>query len=79
MNSKILGSSPRTTILGIIAAVIGAVLPFLPEEYQKIGGVILAVIAGIYGRLSKDSNGISRKETPVLKQVIEEKQSEKVI
>lgn len=66
MLKSILGSSPRTTIIGYIVAVAVAIQPFFEKDGFNIQtdwmNVLFAVLAALNGRISKDSNGITRQE-----------------
>lgn len=67
--NKLLGSSPITTVLGYLMAAIAAAMPFVNPEYQKIGTIALAVLGALYARASKDSNGITAKESKIVAKV----------
>lgn len=73
--TKLLGSSPRTSIIGILIAVGVSITPFLSPENQKIETMILAVLGAIYARVSKDSNGVTAEEGKEVQEMVTAKKS----
>lgn len=50
----ILGTSPRTTLIGYAGAVAMALIPVLQGERLTVRVVVMAVIVGLLGRFAKD-------------------------
>lgn len=70
----ILGSSPKTTLIGFAEAAVIAAYPIFiePNFTWKKDGIILlvAVCRAIYGRISKDSNGLTAAQSQEVHQDI---------
>ncbi len=62
MINKILGSSPRTTLMGYIAAIATAIWPLLQGNELEWKNILIAAGLALWGRIQKDSNGITRHE-----------------
>lgn len=64
--TTLFGSSPRTTIMGYLTALGTALYPLLTKEGFDIKtdwrNLAAAAAIAIWGRLQKDSNGITAKE-----------------
>ncbi len=75
--NDLFGSSPRTTILGIIEGAFISCIPILLKSDFSMNKdwpyIIAAVIAVIRGRLSKDSNGISAQQGHDMQTVMQPK------
>ncbi len=71
---QLLGSSPRTTIIGIAKALLLLLYPIFQKEGFDIKKdwpyIVGAVLMYFGGRLSKDSDGISRKEDVIVAQSV---------
>lgn len=63
---RIFGSSPKTTIMGYVAAIGTAIYPFLTNEGFDFKtdwkNLLIAVALGVWGRIQKDTNGVTAKE-----------------
>lgn len=63
---QLFGSSPRTTIMGYLTAIGIAVYPLFTDAGFDIKtdwkNLLIAIVTAIWGRVSKDSNGITAKE-----------------
>lgn len=69
------GTSPRTTIMGYIGAIGVALWPIISKETFDIHNdwkfLLAAAFTAIYGRVSKDSNGVTRQEGKALAEKID--------
>lgn len=79
MNSilkTVLGSSPKTTIIGWCEAVLIAVYPIFIDPnftWQKDGIILLvAAIRAVFARISKDSNGITAEQSKQIHEDVKE-------
>lgn len=63
---QLFGSSPKTTIMGYLTAIGTALYPLFTAEGFDIKtdwkNLVVAAAIVIWGRISKDSNGITAKE-----------------
>lgn len=70
MLKKILGSSPRTTLIGFAEAAVIAAWPiFIAPTFEwKRDGFLLfvAICRAVYGRISKDSNGLTATQSKIV-------------
>lgn len=66
MLKSILGSSPRTTIIGYVSAILFVIIPMIQAEGFDINtqwkNLLTAAVLAVWGRVQKDSNGITRQE-----------------
>ncbi len=74
--NKLLGSSPRTTIMGFLTAIIFVVAPIIQDGnfdiHKDWKNLLAAVASAIWGRLQKDSNGITATEGKELHETVAE-------
>ncbi len=74
--NKFLGSSPRTSIMGFLTAIVIVVAPIIQDgnfDIRKDWKNLLAAVASvIWGRMQKDSNGITATEGKELHETVEE-------
>lgn len=63
---QIFGSSPRTTIMGYLVAIGTVVVPIIQDEtfdiHTQWKTLLVAGCVAVWGRLQKDSNGITASE-----------------
>lgn len=50
----ILGTSPRTTLIGYLGAVATALIPVIQGDRLTIRTITLAIVVALLGRFSKD-------------------------
>lgn len=60
--NQLFGSSPKTTMLSIVGAIVYAIIQVNPQNVKDWKTWIIPVLIIAYGRVSKDSNGITAKE-----------------
>lgn len=74
--NKFLGTSPRTTIMGFLTAISIVVAPIIQDGNFDIHNdwknLLAATAAAIWGRLQKDSNGITAIEGKELHETVAE-------
>jgi len=58
---KLLGSSPLTTIIGIILAGLTAAQTLLQAGQTNWLQIVSAVLIAVFGRLAADSNTVAKK------------------
>jgi len=73
--NKILGTSPMTTILGYLAAIITIVTPIVQDGafdiHKDWKNLLVAIGAAIWGRIQKDSNGITAAQSKEIHETVE--------
>ncbi|MEJ7829409.1 MAG: hypothetical protein WKF91_14460 [Segetibacter sp.] len=74
--TSIFGSSPRTTIMGYVQAILLGLVPVIQKEEFDIRTdwiwLLLAMGRAIAGRVGKDSDSINRKEGKTVHEVVKE-------
>lgn len=88
MLKTLLGSSPRTTIIGYLTAIGTVIIPIIQDEsfdiHKHWKSLLIAIAIALYSRVTKDSNGIHRNEDVVVAKIatdgiIPPKDDEKVL